>query len=73
MKIKLSDEQKQRLDTIFNELVALRADKNFMQMYEAAIVDEDQKLCNDDNEDDYARIVNIYDDLHDHVKEFNLW
>ena len=73
MKIKLSDEQKQRLDTIFNELVALRADKNFMQMYEATIADEDQKLCNDDNEDDYARIVNIYDDLHDHVREFNLW
>ena len=73
MKIQLTDEQKQRLDTIFNELVALRADKNFMQMYEATIADEDQKLCNDDNEDDYARIVNIYDDLHDHVREFNLW
>ena len=73
MKIKLSDEQKKRLDTIFSEIVALRNDKSFMRMYEATIADEDQKLCNDENEDDYARIVNVYDDLHDHVKEFNLW
>ena len=73
MKIKLSDEQKKRLDTIFKEIVALRNDKNFMQMYEATIADDEQKLVTDDNEDDYARIVNVYDDLYDHVKEFNLW
>ena len=73
MKIKLTDEQKKRLDTIFSEIVALRNDKNFMRMYEATIADDEHKLVTDENEDDYSRIINIYDDLHDHVKEFNLW
>ena len=73
MKIKLTDEQIQQMDTVWRTLNKLRSDKKLMKMMSAIADDRDSKLLTDDNEDDYSRIANFYDDLRDHSNMFNVW
>ena len=73
MKIKLTDEQIQQMDTIWSTLNKLRSDKKLMKMMQAIADDKESNLLTDENEDDYARIANFYDDLRDHSNMFNVW
>ena len=73
MKIKLTDEQIQQMDTIWSTLNKLRSDKKLMKMMQAIADDKESNLLTDENEDDYARVANFYDDLRDHSNMFNVW
>ena len=73
MKIKLTDEQIQKMDIVWRTLNDLHKDKKFMKMMQAIADDKESNLLTDDNEDDYSRIANFYDDLRDHSNMFNVW
>lgn len=72
MKIKLTDEQIQRMDIIWRAMDDLKKDKKFIKLLKYCC---DEALKEDEitaeNEYDYARIVNFYDDLKDRANEFN--
>ena len=73
MKIKLTDEQIQKMDIVWRTLNDLHKDKKFMKMMQAIADDKESNLLTDENEDDYARVANFYDDLRDHANMFNVW
>ena len=73
MKIKLTDEQIQKMDIVWRTLNDLHKDKKFMKMMQAIADDKESNLLTDENEDDYARVANFYDDLRDHSNMFNVW
>ena len=74
MKIKLTNEQIQRMDIIWRAMDDLKKDKKFMKLL-AYCCDKDlpEDEVTAENEDDYARLVNFYDDLKDRASEFNLF
>jgi hypothetical protein len=75
MKIKLTNEQIQRMDISWRAMDDLKKDKQFMKLM-AHCCDkdfDDMKEVNSTNEDDYMRIINFYDDLKDRANEFNFF
>ena len=74
MKIKLTDEQRLQMDSIWAAMDALQKDKQFMKLMkhccDAKFKDEEVTA---ENEDDYSRIVNFYDDLNDRANSFNFF
>jgi len=72
MKIKLSNEQRQRMDIIWRAMNDLKKDKKFMKMMKHCCdKDFNEEAINFSNKDDYDRIVNFYDDLCDSADVFN--
>jgi hypothetical protein len=74
MKIKLTDEQRQRMDIIWRAMDDLKKDKQFMKLLKHCCdKDFNEESVDVSNEDDYARIVNFYEDLRDRAQEFNFY
>jgi hypothetical protein len=72
MKIELTTEQRQRMDSIWTAMSELKKDKNFMKMMQhCSDKDFNEETIDFSNEDDYNRIVNFYDDLCDSADVFN--
>lgn len=74
MKIKLTDEQRQRMDIIWRAMDDLQKDKQFMKLMKHccdANFNDDKVTA--ENEDDYMRLVNFYDDLCDRADSFNFF
>ena len=69
MKIKLTDEQRQKMTAVFATLNELRNDKQFMKLYSYCVNEFDGEVT-DENEDDYMRIVNFQDDLKDYADDY---
>ena len=73
MKIELTKEQRQQMNSIFKAMNALKKDKQFIKLLEHCC-DRDfdeMKEVNSANEDDYMRIINFYDDITDRAEDFN--
>ena len=74
MKIELTTEQRQQMDSIWAAMDALQKDKQFMKLMkhccDAKFKDEEVTA---ENEDDYSRIVNFYDDRCDRANSFNFF
>jgi hypothetical protein len=74
MKIKLTDEQRLQMDSIWAAMDALQKDKQFMKlMKHCCDANFNDEKVTTENEDDYSRIVNFYDDLIDRADSFNLF
>ena len=73
MKIKLTKEQREQMNSIFKAMDVLKEDKQFIKLLEHCCdkdFDEMEEV-NSANEDDYMRIINFYDDLCDRAADFN--
>jgi hypothetical protein len=70
MKIKLTDEQRQKMTAVFATLNELRNDKKFMKLYDHCIAENFDGEVTAENEDDYMRIVNFQDDLKDYANNY---
>lgn len=77
MKIKLTDEQRQKMTSVFATLNELRNDKKFIQLMEHVCSRDFNEpkavkdgTINDENEDDYMRLVNFHDDLVDYANNY---
>ena len=73
MKIELTKEQRQQMNSIFKAMDVLKEDKQFIKLLEhCSDKDFDEmKEVNSTNEDDYMRIINFFDDLCDRAEDFN--
>ncbi len=71
MKIVLTTEQRQQMDNIWAAMDALQKDKQFMKlMKHCCDANFDALKVPDENEDDYLRIVNFYEDLNERANSF---
>ena len=68
MKIKLTDEQRQKMTLVFATLNELRNDKKLMKMMEHCQTNEIE--VTDENEDDVMRLANFHEDLHDYASNY---
>jgi len=69
MKIKLTDEQRQKMTLVFATLNELRNDKELMKMMEFCQIN-DIEVVTDENEDDYVRLANFPEDLRDYASNY---
>lgn len=69
MKIKLTDEQRQKMSAVFAILNELRNDDSFMELHSYCVNEFDGEVT-DDMEDDYMRIINFEDDLRDYASNY---
>lgn len=69
MKIKLTDEQRQKMTAVFATLNELRNDKKFMKLHSYCVNEFDGEVT-DDMEDDYMLIINFEDDLRDYASNY---
>jgi len=69
MKIKLTDEQRQKMTLVFATLNELRNDKELMKMMEFCQIN-DIEVVTDENEDDYVRLANFHEDLRDYASNY---
>ena len=69
MKIKLTDEQRQKMTLVFATLNELRNDKKLMKMMEYCQTTEIEMTA--ENEDDVMRLANFFEDVRDTAKYFD--
>ncbi len=74
MKIKLTDEQRLQMDSIWAAMDALQKDKQFMKlMKHCCDANFNDEKVTAENEGDYMRIVNFYEDLNERANSFNFY
>lgn len=68
MKIKLTDEQRQKMTLVFATLNELRNDKGLMKMMKYCQNTEIETT--EENEDDVMRLINFHEDLRDYASNY---
>ena len=80
MKIELTSKQRNKIAAMFSAIDDVSKDKKIIEQIKfVCSKDFDEVIAvrngtlNDDNENDYHTLVNLYDDLRDSSDKFNFW
>ena len=71
MKIKLTDEQRQKMTAVFAAFNAVRNDKKLMKQMQHCQTTEIEMTA--ENEDDVMRLANFCEDVRDTAQEFDFY
>ena len=65
--ISLTEEQLQTINTLFKALETLSKDKSFQKKLELAYEMDEEEEVNENNEDDYMKLINFKEDVIDYT------
>lgn len=65
--ITLTEEQLQTINTLFKALETLSNDKSFQKKLELAYEMDEEEEVNEENEDDYMKLINFKEDVIDYT------
>lgn len=65
--ITLTEEQLQTINTLFKALENLSNDKSFQKKLELAYEMDEEEEVNEENEDDYMKLINFKEDVIDYT------
>lgn len=65
--ITLTEEQLQTINTLFKALETLSKDKSFQKKLELAYEMDEEEEVNEENEDDYMKLINFKEDVIDYT------
>lgn len=65
--ITLTEEQLQTINTLFKALETLSKDKSFQKKLELAYEMDEEEEVNENNEDDYMKLINFKEDVIDYT------
>ena len=63
----LTEEQLQTINTLFKALETLSKDKSFQKKLELAYEMDEEEEVNEENEDDYMKLINFKEDVIDYT------
>ena len=71
--ITLTEEQLQTINTLFKALENLSNDKSFQKKLELAYEMDEEEEVNEENEDDYMKLINFKEDVIDYTNNSFYW